>query len=49
MTYEQMLTLSLFFWAFVFGLFYREPPQKIWISIKPTKAPPPEAFEKDYD
>lgn len=49
MTYEQMFTLSLFFWSFVYGLTFKSSPRVIFVSIKPSKAPAPEMFEKDYE
>ena len=49
MTYEQMFTLSLFFWSFVYGLMFKSSPSRIIVTIMPSKAPPPEVFEKDYE
>jgi len=49
MTYEQMFTLSLFFWSFVYGLTFKSSSSRTIVSIRPTKAPPSEVFEKDYE
>ncbi len=43
----DLFLCSLFFWSFIFGLFYKSEKTKIWVSIPPKQAPPPEAFKKD--
>tara|TARA_R100000152_G_C6718957_1_gene145255 strand:- start:25 stop:171 length:147 start_codon:yes stop_codon:yes gene_type:complete len=47
MTPDTAFFISSLFWGFVIGILIGyDKPSKIFISIKPTKAPPPEAFKK---
>lgn len=54
MTYDEALLFALSFWAIIFGVLFGLHDEKSDIRVyiarePPTKAPPPEAFEKDYD
>tara|TARA_R100000234_G_scaffold115010_2_gene90607 strand:+ start:482 stop:637 length:156 start_codon:yes stop_codon:yes gene_type:complete len=44
MSIEEMLLASLFFWAFILVLLDRDISDKVWLTMKPERAPPPEAF-----
>tara|TARA_R100000458_G_C8076552_1_gene113097 strand:+ start:80 stop:217 length:138 start_codon:yes stop_codon:yes gene_type:complete len=44
---DDIFFYSLLFWSFVFGLLYKPEKTVIWVSVKPKRAPPPEAFEED--
>jgi len=48
MSYDLMLTLSFYFWIFIFGLIVSKPSEsKIVVSIKPKFAPNPEVFDNN--
>ena len=52
MSYDLVLTLSFYFWVFIFGLFVGKPSKsKIIVSIKPQSPPKPEVFqiEKNFE
>tara|TARA_R100001443_G_C3314551_1_gene168573 strand:- start:30 stop:194 length:165 start_codon:yes stop_codon:yes gene_type:complete len=47
--YEEYLLFAALFWSMVFGFIFgwslAEEPPKLIVSQRPSKAPPPEAFE----
>tara|TARA_R110002012_G_C11532698_1_gene600650 strand:+ start:434 stop:592 length:159 start_codon:yes stop_codon:yes gene_type:complete len=48
MSHDVMLTLSFYFWVFVFGVILSIPSKsKTIVSIKPKVAPKPEVFCND--
>ena len=48
MSHDMMLTLSFYFWIFVFGVILSIPSKsKTFVSIKPKFAPNPEVFDNN--
>ena len=43
---HELLFYSLLFWLAVFAIFYRVEDEEVIISIRPSRAQPPEVFEK---